>query len=160
MASRRASGTRCIWPKSATSSPCFFLSCRRNSSRLISIELRPLRSPNLASRPKGLPDTELCNPAMPLSILRRLEAAGNPPLYQVLSLGCTGMLPPSEQGVAQVAAVKPAYYLTGEIFSVNCIFLYGYSATNRSLGSRSRLRLPAARSGLLLRPLPAQPFRR
>src|SRR5580692_11203863 len=66
---------------------------------------------------------------------------------------------PLGQGVAQVAAGTPAYYLTGEIFSVNCIFLYGYLATNRALGSGPRLRLPPARSGFLLRPVPAWSFR-
>ena len=58
-----------------------------------------------------------------------------------------------------MAAVNRAYYLTRKIFSVNCIFLYGDSATNRSLGSRTRLRLSTARSGFLLRPLyPARAF--
>src|ERR1700722_16710331 len=70
----------------------------------------------------------------------------------------TGRFRPFGQAVAQVAAINPAYYLTGEIFSVNCIFLYGDLATNRSLGSRPRLRLPTARSGFLLWPLPAWPF--
>ncbi len=58
-----------------------------------------------------------------------------------------------------MAAINCAYHLTGRIFSVNCIFLYGDLATNRSLGSRARLRLSAARSGFLLRPLSARPFR-
>src|SRR5580658_9354958 len=66
---------------------------------------------------------------------------------------------PLGQGVAQVAARNPAYYLTGKIFSVNCIFLYGDLATNRSVGSRARLRLSPAGSGVFLRSLPAWPFR-
>src|SRR5271154_900124 len=81
-----------------------------------------------------------------------------PLLDQLLNLWLCPALDPSGQGVAQVAAINPAYYLTREFFSVNCIFLYGDLATIRSLGSRTRFRLPATRSGLLLWPLSARPF--
>jgi hypothetical protein len=53
----------------------------------------------------------------------------------------------------------PRVLLDGGILLGKLHFLYGDLATNRSVGSRSRFRLPAARSGLLLWPLLARPLR-
>src|SRR4029077_9778205 len=125
MASKCSMGTSLMRAKSATHSPCLSARCCRKSSGSTSMERSPRRTPNRRKRLKVSlcrdPFPLLCNSAIALSILRRLEPSGN--LRVALPLAA---LPyrgyPRKGGVIRNAARKRQSYLTPPSFSVNCIF--------------------------------------
>ena len=99
MASRRSVGTSFIRAKSGTHKPCLSARLQRKSSGSISIERSPRRTPKRRKRFKVRPASEplavLCTPAMPISILRRLEPSGNHGVAWVAMMG-PGISPKGE----------------------------------------------------------------
>src|SRR5258708_28835902 len=120
--------------KSGTHSWCLFASCRRKSSGSISIERSPRRIPNrkkrLKVRPASDPLTELCNLAMPISILRRLESLGNRGVARP-GPGCQGVNP-LDGGRYPERVKKRAVLLDAAQLFRKLHFLYGYDATIHS----------------------------
>src|SRR6266567_1357968 len=139
MASSRSVGTSFIRAKSGTHKPCLSARLRRKSSGSTSIERSPRSTPKrrkrLMVRPAIEPLAVLCNAAIPISILRRLEPSGNHGVARVAQAEIA--LKPARRGRCLERGKKTAVLLDAAKLFGKLHFLYGDDATIRSFRSRA-----------------------